>query len=268
MKLPIAVQLFSLRNTVPNDIEGTLKALKDMGYDGVEFAGFYGKTAQELRDICAEIGLVPISAHINYSELRDKVDEKIEEFATLGCKYVAISYMAREYHKGGEKHDGVYQTIKEISAKLAKRGIKLLYHNHNFEMIEFEGKRLYDWLFDAMEENELQPEIDTAWIELEVGEAEKYIRQFKNRCDVVHIKSFYAKDGFDEVTHSPDAQKPRETFDFCSYKRGRLDVPAIVKAAKESGAKWIVVEQDRPDSDLTEIESVKINIDVLKMLNK
>ena len=266
MRLPIAIQLYSVRNSMQKDAEGTLAALKNMGYDGVEFAGFYGKSAKELRNICDNLGLVPISAHMVYTALRDEIDEKIEDFVTLGVKYVAISYMQLDFHKGGAEHDGVYENIKAMSAKLRKNGIQLLYHNHSFEMCEIDGKRAHDWLFEAMSESELQPEIDTAWIELETGEAEQYIRKFKNRCDLVHVKSYYGKDGFDELIHDPNQIKPRDTFDFCNFKVGRLDVPRIVNAAKESGAKWLVVEQDREDAELTELESAKINIDVLRAL--
>ena len=266
MRLPIAIQLYSVRNTLKDDVEGTLKALKDMGYDGVEFAGFCDKTASELRELCDKIGLVPVSAHITYPALCDEIDQRIDDFVTLGCSWVAISYMPPECHKGGEEHSGVYEKIKEMSAKLKAQGIQLLYHNHNFEMVECDGKRRYDWLFEAMGEDELQPEIDTGWIELEVGEAEQYIRKFKNRCDLVHIKSYYAKDGFDDLVHSPNEPKPRETFDFCNYEKGRLDVTSVVKAAEESGAKWLVVEQDRPDVGLSELESAKINIDYLRRL--
>ena len=266
MKLPIAIHLFSLRNTMPNDVEGTLIALKKMGYDGVEFAGFYGKTPQEMRELCDKVGLIPLSSHIPFPSIRDELERHIADSVALGVKYVGISYMHLDYHKGGEKHEGVYESLKEISARFAEKGIKLLYHNHNFEMCEFEGKRLHDWLFEALTPEELQPELDTGWLELEVGEAERYIRKFKDRCDIVHVKSYYGKDGFDALVHSPIEQKPRDAFDFCNYELGRLDIPAIVNASVDSGAKWLVVEQDRMDEGLTELESAKINIDVLKSI--
>ena len=264
MALPIAIQLYSLRNTVPNDVECTLTALKEMGYDGVEFAGLYGKSPQELRAICERVGIVPISSHISFPNIYDELDKHIAESVALGVKYVAISYLHRDCHKGGEQHEGVYDKLKQISARFKENGIKLLYHNHSFEMCEFEGKRLYEWLFEAMTEDELQPELDTGWIEVEVGEAEQYIRKFKDRCDLVHVKSYYGKDGYDELVHSPDEIKPRDKYDFCNFKKGRLDVGAIVRASEESGTKWLIVEQDRPDPDISELESARINIEVLK----
>ena len=89
MRLPIAIQLYSVRNTLKDDVEGTLKALKDMGYDGVEFAGFCDKTASELRELCDKIGLVPVSAHMTYPALCDEIDQRIDDFVTLGCSWVA-----------------------------------------------------------------------------------------------------------------------------------------------------------------------------------
>ena len=266
MKLPIAIQLYSLRNTIPNDIEGTLVALKNMGYDGVEFAGLYEKDARELAMLCKRIGLVPLSSHIGYPLILDELDRHIEESVALGVKYVGISYMHRDFHKGGDKHEGVYDRLKMISARFREKGITLLYHNHHFEMCECEGKRLYEWLFEALTPEELMPELDTAWIELEVGEAVDYIRKFKDRCDLVHVKSFYGKEGFDELVHSPENFKPRDTFDFCNYELGRLDVSAVVNASIDAGAKWLVVEQDRTDEGLTELESARINIEFLKRI--
>ena len=264
MSLPIAIQLYSVRDAMQKDPEGTLISLKEMGYSAVEFAGFYGRTAQEMHKLCDRIGLIPISSHIGFPSIRDELDRHIEESVALGVKYVGISYMHTDYHIGGASHEGVYESIKEISARFREKGITLLYHNHSFEMCEYEGKRLYEWLFESMTPEELQPEIDTGWIDVEVGEAEKYIRSFKNRCDLVHLKSYYGKEGYDDLVHSTNEIKPREFYYFCNFECGRLDVPAIVKAAEESGAKWIVVEQDRPDPDLSELESARINIEFLK----
>ena len=131
MNLPIAIQLFSVRVTMSNDVEGTLAALKKMGYDGVEFAGFYGKTAQEMREICDRVGIIPVSSHIGFPAIRDELDRHIADCLALGVKYVAISSMHREYHIGGEENEGVYESLKEISARFREKGIKLLYHNHS-----------------------------------------------------------------------------------------------------------------------------------------
>jgi sugar phosphate isomerase/epimerase len=266
MPLPVAVQIYSVRDDAARDLRGTLEAIKGMGYDGVEFAGLYGYAPADIKRMCEDIGLVPISAHVPYVDMVNDACGVLSQYAEIGCSYVAVPYLMPEHRPDSDAFPEVVDNIGKIALVAKELGIQLLYHNHNFEMVECDGKRRYDWLFETMGEDELQPEIDTGWIELEVGEAEQYIRKFKNRCDLVHIKSYYAKDGFDGIAHSPDTTKPRETFDFCNYERGRLDVLAIVKASLESGAKWLVVEQDRPDVGLSELESAKINIDYLKKL--
>ena len=68
-KFKIGLQLYSVREDMQKDFEGTLKKVKEMGYDGVEFAGLYGKTAAEVKAICKEVGLVPISAHIPFVDM-------------------------------------------------------------------------------------------------------------------------------------------------------------------------------------------------------
>ena len=69
MSLPVAVQVYSVRDNAAKDLRGTLKAIKEMGYDGVEFAGLYGNSPAEIKKMCEEIGLVPISAHVPYVDM-------------------------------------------------------------------------------------------------------------------------------------------------------------------------------------------------------
>jgi len=76
MSMPIAVQVYSVRNEASADLYDTLKKIKEMGYDGVEFAGLYGNTPEQMRDLCREIGLVPISAHVSYKEMQENAEKK------------------------------------------------------------------------------------------------------------------------------------------------------------------------------------------------
>ena len=73
-KYPIALQLYSVRDFLQNDFEGTLKKVKAMGYDGVEFAGLYGKSGAEVRALCQEIGLIPISAHVTFTDMINDIE--------------------------------------------------------------------------------------------------------------------------------------------------------------------------------------------------
>ena len=85
MKFPIAIQLYSVRGDMAQDFEGTLRKVKEMGYDGVEFAGIFGKSAAEIKAMCDEIGLIPISAHVPYNELLIG-EETFKKYAEIGCE--------------------------------------------------------------------------------------------------------------------------------------------------------------------------------------
>ena len=86
--LPIAIQLYTVRDQAAADFEGTLKAVKAMGYEGVEFAGLCGKTPAEVKALCEEIGLTPISAHVAYCEMMADPKGVLSAYAEIGCKYV------------------------------------------------------------------------------------------------------------------------------------------------------------------------------------
>ena len=93
MSLPIAVQVYSVRDDAAKDFRGTLEEIKKMGYDGVEFAGLYGYAPADVKKMCEEIGLIPISAHVPYYEILLNPEAVLSQYADIGCKYVAIPYL-------------------------------------------------------------------------------------------------------------------------------------------------------------------------------
>ena len=97
---PIALQLYSVRDDMEADFAGTLKKVKSFGYDGVEFAGLFDHTADEVKKMCADAGVTPISAHVPYDELK-KGDETFKTYAEIGCKYIVIPWINAEYLAGG-----------------------------------------------------------------------------------------------------------------------------------------------------------------------
>ena len=131
MALPVAVQLYSVRDSVEADMASALRKIKDMGYDGVEFAGLYGHSADYIRGLLDAIGLVPISAHVPLVEMLADPDGTFETYKKIGCRFVAVPYVTEERRPGAEDF---FKTIDEIAAlgKTAKKyGITLLYHNHD-----------------------------------------------------------------------------------------------------------------------------------------
>lgn len=107
--LPIAVQVYSVREEAERDFAGTMKKLGEMGYDGVELAGLYGKSAEEIRDSIKAAGLTAISAHVSYDELAGDLEKTLQDYETIGCRYIVIPWLGEDRRFGAALY-------KEISA--------------------------------------------------------------------------------------------------------------------------------------------------------
>ena len=102
-KIRIAVQLFSVRNDCARDLEGTLKAIADMGYEGVEFAGYYGRSAEELRSLLDKFGLEVAGSHVSVEAImEDKLEETIRFNKALGNKYIIVPWIPESMRNSKE----------------------------------------------------------------------------------------------------------------------------------------------------------------------
>ena len=100
MAFLVALQVYSVRDYAEKDLKGTLEKIKEMGYDGVEFAGLYGNQASEVKSMVEELGLIPVSAHVPIEEMLADPDKVIGDYAEIGCKYIAIPYLTEERRPG------------------------------------------------------------------------------------------------------------------------------------------------------------------------
>lgn len=266
---PIALQLYSVRDDMEADFEGTLKKVKSLGYDGVEFAGLFGKSGAEIKKMCEEIGLIPVSAHVPFVDMI--ADPKLlETYQEIGCQYVVIPYLTEEYRPGQEKFQEVIEGAKMLGQKAKELGMKLCYHNHDFEFTKINGEYALDILYKEVSAELLSTQLDTCWVNVGGENPAAYIRKYSGRVEIVHLKDFagsksenmYALIGIDD-------DKKKETsgsFEFRPLGMGLQDFPAILAASDEVGAKWVVVEQDAPSLGKTPMECAECSIKYLKSI--
>jgi len=269
MALPVAVQVYSVRDDASADLRATLEKIKAIGYDGVEFAGLYGYAPEDIKKMCEEIGLVPISAHVPYQDMVNDAEKVLSDYATIGCKFVAVPYLKEENRPGTDDFPNVIENIKKIGAVANKLGMTLLYHNHDFEFIKLDGKYALDILYDEVPADLLQTELDVCWVNVGGEVPADYIRKYAGRCPVVHLKDFHGEksdDMYELIGIDNKAPKRPGNFEFRPVGSGLQDFPAILKAAEESGATWVVVEQDKASMGLTPMESVTKSREYLKTL--
>lgn len=272
MALPVAVQLYSVRDSVEADMASALRKIKDMGYDGVEFAGLYGHSADYIRGLLDAIGLVPISAHVPLVEMLADPDGTFETYKKIGCRFVAVPYVTEERRPGAEDFFKTIDEIADLGKTAKKYGITLLYHNHDFEFKKVDGEYGLDILYKKVPAEYLQTELDTCWVNIGGENPAEYIAKYNGRTPVVHLKDFniegklpkhlYALIGMDD---EKDDDEP-SSFEFRPVGHGMQDMPAILDASVKSGAEWVVVEQDEPSMGLSRMDSVKASREYLRSI--
>lgn len=268
--LPIAIQLFSVRDEAAADMRGTLEKIKAMGYDGVEFAGLYGYAPADLKAMCDEIGLTPISAHVNYLEYMADMEGTIGAYAEIGCKYAAIPWLGDEFRPGRPGFETFMKDVAVIGRNLKEKGIYLLYHNHDFEFEVVNGKYVLDAMYEEIPADVLGTELDTCWVRVGGEEPAAFVRKYTGRAPIVHLKDFVGgkTDNMYELIGVDTEKKKAEekAFEFRPVGYGCQDMPAIIAAAVDAGAEWLVVEQDHPSMGLTPMECAAKSIEYLRSL--
>lgn len=261
--MKLGLQLYSVRDDAARDLAGTLREISEMGYEGVELAGLYGKSPEEVRDLAHAAGLTVISAHVGLAEFRQGVAETVARYRTAGCRYIAIPHLAAEDRPDGENFPQAAKEIAAVAEECAKQGITLLYHNHDFEFAKLpDGRTELEALYACAPETLLQTEIDVCWVNI-VGETPaSLLRRYRGRAPLVHLKDstgdrsaeHYESLGI-EHRPAPDAAP----FSFRPVGTGTVDIPAVVAAAKEAGTSWLIVEQDEPAEGQAALESARLS---------
>lgn len=264
--LPVALQIYTVREYAESDFGGTMKKIKEMGYDYVELAGLYGLCPCKIKKALADAGLQAISAHVPLNELVDDTDTVIDNYIKIGCKFIAVPYLGEGLRPGEEGFTQVLADIKMVGEKCYKKGVTLLYHNHDFEFVKLDnGEYGLDDMYANVEPNYLQTEIDTCWVKVAGVCPSDYIRKYSGRCPVVHLKDFVGQksDNMYELIGIDKKADKTEAFAFRPVGYGVQDFPSILAASLESGAEYVVVEQDRSD-DCTSLEAAKKSREYLK----
>ncbi|MBQ7638867.1 MAG: sugar phosphate isomerase/epimerase [Clostridia bacterium] len=266
-KFPIALQLYSVRNEMEKDFEGTIRKVKALGYDGVEFAGLFGHSAEEVKKMCAEIGVTPISAHVPFADMIAD-PSIIDDYAAIGCEFVVIPYLTEEYRPGSERFGEVIEGAKVLGEKANSLGMTLAYHNHDFEFTKIDGEYAIDILYREVPASLLQAEFDSCWVSVGGENPADYVTKYAGRVNILHLKDYsgsksenmYALIGIDE----DEEKEHKGDFEFRPVGSGKLNFPEILEAAEKAGTKWVVVEQDEPSMGLTPLECAGKSISYLR----
>ena len=189
-RIPIALQLYSIREDCERDLPGTLEAVAGMGYEGVEFAGYYGRSAKELRAMLDGLGLAVAGAHIRMDTLLgDQLAETVVFHRTLGNRFLIVPGLPEERRSSRQAWLETARLFNEIAQKLATEGMATGYHNHHIEFTPMDGELPWDTFFgNTRQEVVMQIDLGNAMH----GGADPilFLERYPGRAVTVHLKEY------------------------------------------------------------------------------
>ncbi len=223
--VPIALQLYTLRDDLAKDFEGTIRRVAEIGFVGVEPAGFAGTTPEAASRLFKELGLLVPSAHMPLP-LDDKQDEVLNTAVTLGCTRLVSAFMPPDSYKTLDGIKQVCEQFNQANAVATEQGLRFGIHNHWWEFQEVEGRPAWEVLLEHLEPTVFF-EVDTYWVKTAGADPVNVVSRLGNRAPLLHIKDGPCVVGEPMVAAG----------------EGVMDIPALV-AAGEGHTKWLVVELD------------------------
>jgi len=254
----LAVQLYTVRDAVSKNLEGTLERLAGLGYKRIELYGyngtFFGKTASEFKTILGNTGIKVLSSHHTTGiatkgtgTLSNGWEKAIEDIHALGAEYMVCAYLIPD-----ERTPEIYKSLPAKFEKAATAtkaaGIQFAYHNHDFEFEKLDDTLVYDFLLKNTPGDLVKMEMDLYWISKAGQDPVAYFEKYPGRFTMWHVKDMEA--GTKAITE---------------VGNGTIDFDRIFKARKKAGLKYWFVEQDTSKRDM--FESLTISRDYLANKN-
>ncbi|WP_369981718.1 sugar phosphate isomerase/epimerase family protein [Xanthomonas bundabergensis] len=238
---PIAVQMYTLRNA--GSLDQQLKIVHDAGVGAVETVGTQDVSAVELKRLLDKYSIKAISSHVQLADLRKDLDAAVAFNRSIGNTTLVVPYLdQKDRPTDAAGWTALGKELGQLSKRVRAKGMRLAYHNHDFELVDFDGKTGLELLFAAAGPD-LETELDLAWVARAGYDPAVMLGKFKGRMFAVHAKD-----------NAPKGQAEDEG-GFAAVGRGVLDWNAILPAAAGAGVRWYIIEHDRPRDPATVIQT-------------
>lgn len=240
--IPVALQLYTLRDLTEVDYAGTLRKVAQLGYAGVELAGYGGLSAPDMKALLDDLQLKPAGSHVSIDAMKENLSEVIDYQLAIGNNFLVCPWIDVANPTNAADWIEVAALLTKIGQQCKRQGITLCYHNHDFEFATADGQCGLDLLYANSQPEALQAELDLHWVKKGGQDPVDYINKLSGRLPLVHLKDMAddAEAGFSEVGN------------------GILDWPAIFAATAAAGTQWHIVEQDTCKRPC--LESVEISL--------
>jgi sugar phosphate isomerase/epimerase len=238
----VGLQLYTVRDRMKDDFDGTIAKVAQIGYKEVEFAGYFGRTGQQVRSACDKNGLAAVATHVQYDELDDKFPAVVETSKTIGLEYIVCPWIPEELRKSPDIWKQAAAKFNHCGELSKKAGMQFAYHNHWFEFLPVDGKLPYDQLLKECDGSLVKMEMDLCWITAAGGDPLKYFNLYPGRFPLVHVKDLKT---LPRIT-AGGAQNYGDTVDLTEVGSGLIDWKRIFAQSEKAGIKHYIVEHDHP----------------------
>ena len=187
----IGSPLFILREECAKDLMAVLDKIAQIGYDGVEFLGFFGHKPQDIKNKLDSCGLLAVGDHVAFDEFAANTNKIIDERKEIGCGYITIGSPSADGLPDGGNYSGTVEIFERIGEKMNAAGMKLLFHNHADELKnKVNGKTILENIFDDTRPDLLYCELDLGWISIGGANPKILLSKYSERCPVIHFKDY------------------------------------------------------------------------------
>jgi sugar phosphate isomerase/epimerase len=241
MPKPISVQLYTLREMAVKDFVATLKAVADIGFPYVEFAGLHGRTAKEIRKVIDDLGLKASSAHVPLFD-NTKHAQILEDANVLGYTHLVGGFGAKDF----ESEDTVKAAAVKVNEAVnlfSPKDLTVNLHNHEWEYKAYDKFQLLLELAPKA-----GPQVDIYWVKVGGQDPAEAIRRYSGRVRTIHVK--------DGPANPADRALP-----MTAAGQGAIDIPSAIRAAEYAGVEFVTVEIDKCATDM--LQAVKESYEFL-----
>jgi len=244
----IGLQLYTVRREMARNVDETLRRVAALGIKKVEFAGYFDRTPVQIRELLKKHGLSAPSAHVGVETLRRNLSPALEDAEIIGHQYLVLGYLPEEARKSLDDYKTLAKLLDEAGKACRAAGLRLAYHNHDFEFRKTDGRIPYDLILAETDPRNVELELDLYWIAKAGFDPLEYFEKYPGRFPLVHVKDMDAT--------------PRKFF--TEAGRGVVDFKKIFAQAKKAGIRHYFIEQDETPGE--PLDSVKVSLEYLRGL--
>lgn len=259
----IGLQLYTLRSEMEKSVEETLSRVAAIGYQEVEFAGYFERSPEEIRRMLDRYGLTAPAVHVGYKAIESNLEQLMEAAQIIGHKYIVNPMIDPQMIGEPDGWKRAAELFNRAGERTRKAGIQLAYHNHYFEFLPLNGMLPFDFLLDSCDPEFLMMELDFCWMAAVEQDPLPYFERYPGRFPLAHLK---------QLKNVP-VRMPEDESGFGFFGRampeitevgeGVIDWKHVLSQSTQAGVKHFFVEHDAPPSP---IDSIRASYDYLQKL--